>query len=99
MQILLQLHDGDETRLVDCWKCHHRALNEWPVTLFEADRLSDVDFNLWPAGSIFRQSALDAKRAAECAGETADIEQVGAVGQQIEPDLRLENRRPERRLT
>ena len=98
VQVLLQLHDGDEASLVDRRQRHHGAGDVRAVAIRVLDGRIDGDLNVGRLDRIFRQAALDAERAPQRPRQAADVEQVGPVGQQIEPHRLLLAGRLERRF-
>ncbi len=85
VEVLLQLHDGDQARFVDGRQRHHGAGDKRAVARFVGDRFVDLHREAGRFGGVFWQARFDTERAAEGAGEAADVEQVGAIGQEVEP--------------
>ena len=63
MQVLLQLHDRDETRLVDRRQRHHRAGDKRPIARLVVDRFVDLHRESRRLRRVLRQTAFDAERA------------------------------------
>ena len=89
VQIFLQLHDGDEAGFVDGRQRHHGARDERAVARFVGERFVDLHREARWLRVVFRQSGFDSECAAEGAGEATDVEQVGAIGEEVEPHYLL----------